>query len=166
MCGRSLTPFVAFVVLASSLASQQPTRTARAPTTVSDAPHSIDVGQSQQGALTRRDVVLESDSTYAQAWTIQGRAGQTITIDLVSDAFDSFLFLRGPGISGGRDFQDDDAGGNCHARLTATFPQTGQYEIVVNTALGEHYVTGPFTLSVTSGSKPRSVARCRRNSNQ
>jgi hypothetical protein len=126
------------------------------------ASHSIEVGQTQQGTLTRNDVLLTSDSTYAQPWTIQGRAGTTITIDLESDAFDSYLFLRGPGISGGRDFQDDDSGGNCHARLTATFPQTGEYEIVVNTA--GHYATGAFSLSVTSGSKPKSVARCTRNS--
>ena len=123
--------------------------------------HSIEVGQTQQGQLTRNDVLLTRDSTYAQPWSIQGRAGTTITIDLESDAFDSYLFLRGPGISGGRDFQDDDSGGNCHARLTATFPQTGEYEIVVNTA--DHYATGAFTLSVTQGSKPKSVVRCSRN---
>ena len=126
------------------------------------ATHAINVGQTQQGTLTRTDVVLTSDSTYAQPWTIHGTQGTTITIDLESDAFDSYLFLRGPGISGGRDFQDDDSGGNCHARLTATFPQTGEYEIVVNTT--DHYATGAFSLSVTSGSKPKSVARCTRNS--
>ncbi len=129
----------------------------------SGSTHAIEVGQTQQGSLSRNDIALDSDSTYAQAWTIQGRANQTITIDLESDTFDSYLFLRGPGISSGRDFQDDDSGGNCHARLTATFPQAGEYEIVVNTAGGEHYVTGAFTLSVTSGSKPKSVAACRRN---
>jgi hypothetical protein len=123
--------------------------------------HAIAIGETQQGSLSRSDVLLTSDSTYAQPWTIQGRAGTTITIDLESDAFDAYLFLRGPGISGGRDFQDDDSGGNCHARLTATFPQTGSYEIVVNTA--GHYATGAFTLSVTSGSKPKSVARCNRS---
>src|ERR1044072_7327318 len=123
---------------------------------------SIVVGQTQSGNLTTGDVLLNSDSTYAQAWTIQGRTGQTITIDLESDAFDSYLFLRGPGISGGRDYQDDDSGGNCNARLTATFPQTGEFEIVVNTQ--EHYRTGAFTLSVTSGSQAKSVARCNRSS--
>jgi len=140
------------------------TRTSGGPTGSGGAPvatHAIDVGQTQQGTLANSDVLLSSDSTYAQAWTIQGRAGTTITIDLESDAFDSYLFLRGPGISGGRDFQDDDSGGNCHARLTATFPQTGEYEIVVNTA--DHYATGAFTLSVTNGSKPKSVARCQRS---
>jgi serine protease Do len=126
------------------------------------AAHAIAIGQTQQGSLSRSDVLLTSDSTYAQPWTIQGRAGTTITIDLESDAFDAYLFLRGPGIAGGRDFQDDDSGGNCHARLTATFPQTAAYEIVVNTA--DHYATGAFSLSVTSGSKPKSVARCNRNS--
>ncbi len=124
--------------------------------------HAIDVGQSQQGRLSTSDVLLNHDSTYAQAWTIQARAGQTVTIDLESDDFDAYLFLRGPGISGGRDFQDDDSGGACNARLTATFPQDGEYEIVVNTQ--DHYKTGAFTLSVTSGSKPKSVARCSRTS--
>lgn len=126
------------------------------------AGHAIAIGQTQQGAISRNDVLLTSDSTYAQSWTIQGRAGTTVTIDLESDDFDSYLFLRGPGISGGRDFQDDDSGGNCHARLTATFPQNGAYEVVVNTA--DHYATGSFTLSVTSGSKTKSVSRCNRNS--
>jgi serine protease Do len=111
--------------------------------------------------LSRNDVLLTSDSSYAQAWTIQGRAGTTVTIDLESDEFDAYLFLRGPGISGGRDFQDDDSGGNCNARLTAIFPQTGDYEVVVNTA--GKYATGAFTLSITTGSKPKSVARCSRS---
>lgn len=125
------------------------------------ATRGISVGQTQQGSLSRSDVLLSSDSTYAQAWTIQARAGQTVTIDLESDAFDAYLFLRGPGISGGRDYQDDDSGGNCNARLTATFPQSGEYEIVVNTA--GKYATGQFSLSVTTGSKPKSVARCSRS---
>jgi len=125
------------------------------------APRSIDVGQSEEGSLSRSDVLLSSDSTYAQAWTIQGVQGTTVTIDLESDAFDAYLFLRGPGISGGRDFQDADGGGNCNARLTATFPQTGSYEIVVNTE--GHYATGDFNLSVTSGSKPKSMQRCSRS---
>jgi hypothetical protein len=124
------------------------------------ASHSIEVGQTQQGELTRDDVLLTHDSTYAQPWTIQGRANETITIDLESDAFDSYLFLRGPGISGGREFQDDDGGGNCNARLTATFAENGEYQIIVNTV--DHYATGAFTLSVTTGSKPKSVARCTR----
>jgi serine protease Do len=127
----------------------------------SGATRKISVGQTQQGSLTRGDVLLTSDSSYAQAWAIQAQAGQTVTIDLESDEFDAYLFLRGPGISGGRDYQDDDSGGNCNARLTATFPQSGEYEVVVNTA--GKYATGQFSLSITTGSKPKSVARCSRS---
>lgn len=125
------------------------------------ASNTIAIGQTRQGRLSTGDIALNSDSTYAQAWSIRGTAGTMVTIDLESDDFDAYLFLRGPGVSGGRDFQDDDSGGNCHARLTTTFPQTGDYEIVVNTA-GAKYATGAFTLSVTSGSKPKSVQRCSR----
>jgi len=142
---------------AGGAAPTRPTGGTPAPSTA----RAITVGQTQQGSLTRDDVLLTSDSSYAQAWTMQGRAGQTVTIDLESDEFDAYLFLRGPGISGGRDFQDDDSGGNCNARLTASFPQTGEYEVVVNTA--GKYATGQFSLSVTTGSKPKSVARCSRS---
>ena len=126
------------------------------------AARAITVGQTQQGSLTSDDVVMRRDSTYVQAWTIQGRAGQTVTIDLESDDFDAYVFLRGPGIAEDQALQDDDSGGNCNARLTASFPQAGEYEIVVNSA-GAKYATGTFSLSVTSGSKPKSVARCSRS---
>jgi len=135
------------------------------PTGAAVAPSSargITVGQTQQGSLTSDDVVMRRDSTYVQAWTIQGRAGQTVTIDVESDDFDSYVFLRGPGIPDDQSLQDDDSGGNCNARLTASFPQTGEYEIVVNSA-GAKYATGTFSLSVTAGSKAKSVARCSRS---
>jgi hypothetical protein len=122
--------------------------------------HRINVGESVQGKLTTQDVLLRSDSTYAQAWTIAARSGQTITIDVESDEFDAYLFVRGPGISGGREFQDDDSGGNCNARLTVTFPESGDYDLVVNTQ--GKYATGAFSISVTTGSKPKSLARCSR----
>jgi hypothetical protein len=132
-----------------------------APSAGSGTTRAIAVGQTQQGSLTSSDVLLRRDSTYAQPWAIQGRVGQTVTIDLESDDFDAYVFLRGPGIADDQSLQDDDSGGNCNARLTATFPQTGEYEIVVNSA-GAKYATGQFSLSVTTGSKPKSVARCSR----
>ena len=101
----------------------------------------------------------EIDSTYAQSWTLRGTASQTVTIDLESDDFDSYLFVMGPGIA--RSNQDNDSGGNCNARLTMTFPQSGDYQVVVNT--DGKYATGAFTLSVTNGAKPKSLARCRRD---
>ena len=145
----------------STAAAAAPSVTSGGDAPSGGATRKISVGQTQQGSLTRGDVLLTSDSSYAQAWAIQAQAGQTVTIDLESDEFDAYLFLRGPGISGGRDYQDDDSGGNCNARLTATFPQSGEYEVVVNTA--GKYATGQFSLSITTGSKPKSVARCSRS---
>src|SRR5438552_2785324 len=120
--------------------------------------HTIAVGQAIEGVLTGTDHLRPRDSTYSQSWTIAGTAGQVVTVDLESAAFDPYLFVAGPGI--GTSLQDDDSGGNCNARLTLTFPQTGDYVIVVNSST--KHGTGPFTLSVTRGAKAKSLTRCDR----
>jgi serine protease Do len=125
---------------------------------VGDSARRIAVGESVAGALTTHDHELAADSTYAQEWRLDGRAGETITIDLAAADFDPFVFLLGPGIT--RPQQDDDGGGDCNARLTATFPATGTYTVVVNTA--QKRTTGRFTLTVTAGSRLPSLARCAR----
>ncbi len=126
----------------------------------SGAARAIPIGRSAVGALGTGDV-LSADSTYVQRWTLAGEAGQTITIELISAEFDAYVMLRGPGITGSRDYSDDDSGGSCNARLTVTFPQTGDYEIIVNTA--GKMETGAFTLTVDAGSKPKSLTRCNRD---
>ena len=120
--------------------------------------HTIAVGQALDGELTTADHFRPRDSTYSQSWNLAGTAGQVVTVDLESTAFDPYLFVAGPGI--GASLQDDDSGGNCNARLTLTFPQTGDYVIVVNSATKRG--TGPFTLSVTKGAKAKSLTRCDR----
>jgi len=120
--------------------------------------HTIAVGQALDGELTTADHFRPRDSTYSQSWNLAGTAGQVVTVDLESTAFDPYLFVAGPGI--GASLQDDDSGGNCNARLTLTFPQTGDYVIVVNSATKRR--TGPFTLSVTKGAKAKSLTRCDR----
>src|SRR2546426_12164840 len=68
--------------------------------------------------------IFPADSTYAQQWRLGAtHAGETVTIDLVSDVFDAYVFLLGPGLERERP-QDDDSGGSCNARLTARLPQT------------------------------------------
>jgi len=119
----------------------------------------ITIGQSVQGQLSSSDYLRSADTTYAQWWLLQGQAGQQVTIDLESDAFDAFVFLFGPGLADDGS-QDDDGGGNCNARLTVMLPQDGQYRILVNTR--GKYETGSYTLSVTAGAKPKSLQRCSR----
>ena len=37
------------------------------------------LGDTVRDSLTRRDVLLAAESTYAQEWRLAGRAGQTVT---------------------------------------------------------------------------------------
>jgi hypothetical protein len=116
-------------------------------------------GDTVRDSLTRRDVLLRTENTYALEWRLAGHAGSTVTIDLASDAFDAYVFLLGPGLEKTVP-QDDDSGGRCNARLTVRFPKTGDYFIVVTTS--DRLATGPFVLTVTSGSRPVSLAPCTR----
>jgi len=119
---------------------------------------SIATGATIQDSLVRRDVLLAAESTYAQQWKLAGTAGQIVTIDLVSEAFDAYAFLLGPGLDPPP--QDDDSGGRCNARLTVRLPRTGDYTIVVTST--DKRATGPFSLSVSAGAKPKSLTPCPR----
>ena len=119
----------------------------------------IAVGDTVRDSLTRHDLVLPAESTYAQQWRLRGRAGETVTIDLASTAFDAYLFLLGPNESP-KPPQDDDSGGRCNARLTLRLPATGDYLIVATSS--ERHATGAFTLTVTAGPKPAALAPCTR----
>jgi hypothetical protein len=119
----------------------------------------ITVGETVRDSLGRRDLLLAADSTYAQQWRLAGHAGETVTIDLVSDAFDAYAFLLGPGLEGDPP-QDDDSGGSCNARLTVRLPRTGDYYVVVTTS--DKLATGAFALTVTAGAKPTSLTPCTR----
>jgi hypothetical protein len=110
----------------------------------------VRAGQRVEGRLTGSDMMFQSDSTYAQIWTLTGTAGDTVTIDLMSDAFDAYLLVSGPGLP--KDLQDDDSGGYCNARVTLAFPQSGTYQVVANTA--DKLATGRYLLAVTAGTRP------------
>jgi hypothetical protein len=126
--------------------TERPTR--RGPT------RTISVGETVSGRITD-DAEMHSDNTPVDWWEIEGREGQTVTIDMESDAFDAFLLLRGPGATSE---SDDDSGGNCNPRITITFPETGTYRIGANTVSGR--ARGAYSLLVTRGSRERSSARC------
>ena len=118
----------------------------------------IAVGDTVTDTLRRRDLLLPRDSTYAREWQVVGRRDAVVTVDLVSDSFDAYLIVYGPGLDA---LQDDDSGGRCNSRITLRFPESGAYHIAVTTA--EKRQTGPYLLSVTSGATAPSLARCRRN---
>lgn len=113
------------------------------------------MGTEVAGVLSEDDV-LWWDDTYIQAWTLMLQAGQDVTVDLLSNEFDSFLMVAGPGID--EMLTDDDGAGSCNARVTWTASESGEYRIVVNT-IGEGTI-GDFVLQVTAFPGPQQEEPC------
>lgn len=104
----------------------------------------ITVGEPISGTLDAGDPVLE-DGSRAEVWEITGQQGQTVTIRLESDAFDSYLYVTGGDLDGV--ITDDDSGGDLHAQIVFTFPAAGTYRITASSvSSGE---TGAYRLTVT-----------------
>ncbi|GBE76429.1 hypothetical protein myaer87_36560 [Microcystis aeruginosa NIES-87] len=70
------------------------------------------------------------DGIYANAHTFAGKAGETLTIDLVSQDFDTYLILLDPDKN--KIAEDDDGGGENNARIVLTLPSTGTYTLIVS----------------------------------
>lgn len=92
------------------------------------AQQALSMGGSSTGALQGGDRTLDSGEYY-DAYTFEGRAGQTVVIDARSGDFDAYVMLRGPG--GFTQDNDDGPGGGTDAQLTVTLPASGTYVIQV-----------------------------------
>lgn len=113
----------------------------------------LEVGSEVTGALSETDYRTTS-GMLVQAFTLTGSAGDPITIDLVSDDFDAYLYLVGPGYD--EPLSDDDSGGACHARLTVFLPEDGPFRLVV----GSWQSPGSYTLRVDSRAHPPAPGEC------
>lgn len=110
------------------------------------AQQSIAIGQSVSGSLDNGDSSLSSGE-YFDAYEFEGRAGQTLTIRLDSDAIDPYLMLRGPG-SFSED-NDDVTPGERRAEITVRLPTNGRYRIIATSyAAGER---GRYQLRLGAG---------------
>jgi hypothetical protein len=110
----------------------------------------IAVGQSVSDSLTSADPLLRSRRARYQMWTLEGKAGQRIVIDLVSSDFDAYLILRDA--DGRMMGSDDDSGEGQNARLHAVLPRDGTYHVVA-TATGDS-AKGAYTLTVAGWEVP------------
>ncbi len=72
-----------------------------------------------------------NDGSYYDSHDLVLEAGESLAIDLISEEFDPFLLLLDP--SGNELAQDDDSGDGDDARILLTVPQSGRYQIWVNT---------------------------------
>lgn len=139
-------PFAAAVVLlpgkasaqANSVLSLLPTEDRR-----------LEVERLYTGALSAADY-HSADDNLLEAWELEGRAGQTVTIDLASDQFDARLYVTGPGLVS--TLRDEDGGGGCNSRLTVTFLENGTFRVVAG-SLGPTQ-TGTYTIQVSEQPHP------------
>lgn len=106
----------------------------------------IEVGQTINSQLERGDHTdVFADGSYADLYEITLNAGQQITVELSSRAFDTYLSLmRGPGdqIIDNDDISSDDT----NSRLTYRAQAASQYFIAVTTFRAGD--TGSYTLRV------------------
>jgi hypothetical protein len=115
----------------------------------------LTVGTEVTSALSSSDIRAPDDS-YMEAWTIDGRPGESVTIDLIADDFDPFIYVSGPGFE--QTLSDDDSGGACYARLTLTFLETGTFRVVASS--NGQRETGPYVLRVSETPGPTAGYPC------
>ena len=114
---------------------------------------SIAVGDEMTGSLTDSDATFLGSPT--QAWAAPGRTGAPFSVDLISDDFDAFLTVLGPGLD--EYLTDDDGAGRCDSRISLTFPESGEYRVIVST-LGVG--TGAYRLIASERPGPASPESC------
>ncbi len=102
-------------------------------------------GAPMTGSLAASDERF-SDQTYYDRYYYRGQAGESITVDLTSTAFDAYMEIRGADKRAIG--TDDDGGDGLNSRITVTLPATATYEIIAGSAtIG----TGAYQLRLTSG---------------
>ncbi len=121
---------------------------------LAQGPRTIAIGQAVSDSLTSRDPVGRSRRSPYQIWTMDGRRGQKIVVDLMSDEFDPYLVVRDE--EGYVVASDDDSGEDNNARVHAILPRDGRYRIVAM-AFGEDG-RGRYTLQVRGWETPEAAA--------
>lgn len=104
-------------------------------------------GDNQSGNLASGDTTLDSGE-YVDSFSIKGRQGEHLVVDLRSDSFDTYVALRAPS---GEVWQNDDHDNSSNrSQVSVELPETGDYEVMVTSYRpGE---TGSWTANVTRGS--------------
>jgi hypothetical protein len=125
-----------------------------APRPTTTAPRPIGVGQPVTGRLAETDAVLDEDDSYYDTYTLQGRPGQRLQIEMSSDSFDTYLNLGrmqgGEFVSKSTD--DDGVGEGTNSRMRVTLDEGGEYVVRAN-SVGSG--VGPYTLVVTERAPQR-----------
>jgi hypothetical protein len=105
-------------------------------------------GRPVNGVLEQADLKQDSGA-IVDTFSLSGRRGEQFTLRLTSDAFDPYLYVRGPGSLA--DDNDDD-GQSYNSRLTITFPEDGVAQVYVTSFRRDGL--GPYQLTVERAAAP------------
>ena len=85
----------------------------------------------QEGELKAGDSIVPSDGSFYDDYRFEGQAGQTITITLESDDFDTYLVLIG---TDGRVIEENDDRNprTTNSLIEITLPRSGNYQVLAN----------------------------------
>jgi hypothetical protein len=110
------------------------------------APQALTVGRTATGELSANDTQRRSGK-FEDVYLIQGRQGDRVDLRLLSDAFDPYLVVNGPG---GFSMSNDDEEGqteSTNSRLVLQLPADGTYRVSVTSfRAGE---TGAYRLNAS-----------------
>jgi hypothetical protein len=100
----------------------------------------------EEGKLEKGDRVIADDGSLYDFYPMQGKEGESFTINLESDQFDTFVALvdsSGKTVGENDDISQDDS----NSQLKITLPEDGIYNVIVNTY--DENGTGEYVLKVS-----------------
>jgi len=104
------------------------------------------VDQTETGELTDSDPRVPDDDSPYDEYSFDAEEGWTITGDMQSETFDTYLWLVGP--DGSALVQDDDGGEGTNSRFSYTTTASGTYTVRANSYDGAG--RGAYTLHYTA----------------
>lgn len=111
-------------------------------------------GQQVTGTLEASETKSDQGGAVADVYQLNGRQGERYTITLASEAFDAYLYVRGPGALA--QDNDDDGSGSYNSRLSITFPENGTAQVYVTSF--SRNATGAYQLLVERTGEANDVA--------
>lgn len=102
-------------------------------------------GQPSAGTTTRQTGVLTASNPATHFF--QGNAGQSVTLDLSSEDFDTYLTLYGP--DGRVIAENDDSNGGFNSQIVTRLPATGTYRLEVRGF--SNFAAGQYALTIAGG---------------
>ncbi len=109
-------------------------------------PTNVAIGQRVQGQLNGSASLPTGEPMTL--YSFNATAGQSITVDLTSTAFDPYLVVIGPS---GRLWENDDAGGGLNSQVMFDADTAGTYRVVATAYRAG--MTGAFDLGITLGQR-------------